>query len=107
MKNPAKAKFAAAVIVCAILAPAFSFSAGAQTMGEYGATMNAGAASAQSARTVTAAPNFSAIPAGNAPAADATHSETIREYDEPPATGPNHRQDAQGGGAHDNWERVK
>lgn len=107
MKNSAKSKFAAAVIVCATLAPAFSFSAWAQTMGEYGSTMNANAAQAQSAPIFTAAPNTSAMPAGNASASGSTHTETIREYDEPPATGPNNQKDEQDGGAHDNWEQVK
>ncbi|MBE3602553.1 hypothetical protein IMX07_02830 [bacterium] len=103
--------FVAVIAGCAALVLAPLTAARAQTMGEYGATMNAAAGSAMGAGALRVSPPNPLAPSGaQAGGSGGTHTEIIRDYSDPnprdrQSTSDNQNQDSDG--AHADWERVK
>jgi hypothetical protein len=112
MKRLDGRRYSVAVIAgCAALVLAPLTAARAQTMGEYGATMNAAAGSAMGAGALRVSPPNPLAPSGaQAGGSGGTHTEIIRDYTDPnprdrQSTSDDQNQDSDG--AHADWEQVK
>jgi hypothetical protein len=105
-------RYSVAVVAgCAVLVLAPLTAARAQTMGEYGATMNAAAGSGLGAGALRVSPPNPLAPSGpQAGGSSGTHTEIIRDYSDPnprdrQSTSDDQTQDSDG--AHADWEQVK
>ncbi len=105
-------RYSAAVVAgCAALVLGPIAAARAQTMGEYGATLNAAAGSGMGAGALRVSPPNPLAPAGaQAGGSSGTHTEIIHDYTDPnprdrKSTSDDQNQDSEG--AHADWEQVK